>query len=149
MPTKRPSLPVLVGRAVTVRCPICGERRIRRRLLGTVDDCPRCELHFEREDGHWVGAVATNTMLAVGALVVAQFVLFALLYPDLTWQPLLIVNLTVGIVAPILFYPVSKMLWTALTLLMEPPRPGEVIDDYLWIGPDLPTRPGRPKPRTR
>ena len=143
----RPSLLRLVGRSLTVRCPVCGERRIHRRLLGVKADCPRCGLHFEREDGHWVGAVATNTMLAVGVLVIAQIVLFAVQYPDLEWSWLISVNLTIGIAAPILFYPVSKMLWTALTLLMEPPVPGEVDPEYAWELPDIPTRARRPSPR--
>ena len=42
-----------------------------------LDNCPRCDLRFERMEGHSLGAVAVNTV--VSAAVVLMAVVFALL----------------------------------------------------------------------
>ena len=42
-----------------------------------VVDCPNCGLHFERIEGHWLGAVATNTIMS--AIVVMATIVIALI----------------------------------------------------------------------
>ena len=35
-----------------------------------VEDCPTCGLHFERVEGHWIGAIGINTIVSFGALLI-------------------------------------------------------------------------------
>src|SRR5439155_12681997 len=62
-PTTQPSRGVTLWRGLTRRCPRCGGGNLFKRWFRMVPDCPRCALHFEREPGYWVGAVAINTMV--------------------------------------------------------------------------------------
>ena len=84
-----------------------------------VEKCPSCNLRFERVEGHWVGAVGMNTIFS-----------FALLF--LGWRFFLChvsrySHGRMGFVfaggygfVPLLFYPSSKTLWTAIDILMRP-----------------------------
>ena len=47
------------------RCPSCGSGGLFRGYFAMVADCPGCELHFERDEGYWVGAMIVNTAFAI------------------------------------------------------------------------------------
>ena len=53
----------VVWRGLTLACGVCGSRTLFRRceMFAMVDGCPRCGLHFERQEGQSLGAVAVNT----------------------------------------------------------------------------------------
>ena len=61
--TMHPSRGLMLWRGLTRRCPRCGGGKLFQRWFRMVPDCPHCGLHFEREPGYWVGAVAINTMV--------------------------------------------------------------------------------------
>jgi uncharacterized protein (DUF983 family) len=84
--------------------------------MNMVPDCPRCGLHFEREEGYWAGALAINIILVGGLFVIMFAIAIALTYPDLPVGPLLAVLVPVMIVGPIVAYPFSKTLWVAIDL---------------------------------
>ncbi len=103
-----------------LRCPNCGQGGLFRQWLRMVDRCPRCGLHFEREEGYWSGAVAINT-------VVTELVFFGILaiaviltWPDPPLAPLLIGALLVNVLFPLFFYPFSKTIWVAIDLCLHP-----------------------------
>ena len=77
------------------------------------EECPRCGLHFEREQGYWTGAMMIN--LAVTEIIfLALFVGLAVLWwPDPPWVRMLFILLGVNLAVPILFFPFSKTLWVA------------------------------------
>lgn len=124
----------MFGRGLTKRCPVCGHGRLFKRWVNMVEDCPRCRLHFERIEGHWIGAVAMNTVVSFGLLLVTIVVGLVLSLPDPKAAPLLIAALGVALVTPIAFYPFSKTLWTAIDVSMRPLEPGEVHPDWLPLG---------------
>ena len=79
-----------------------------------VDDCPGCGLHFEREPGYFVGAMAVNIM-AVGALFAVVFItLLALTLPDVPVAPLLAVLVPIAALGPLVLCPFSKTIWVAV-----------------------------------
>ena len=79
-----------------------------------VSDCPHCELHFEREPGYWVGAVAINTIV-IGILFTIVLIVFsAATVPDIPWVTLLMLEVPLMGLGPIAFYPYSKTLWVAV-----------------------------------
>ncbi|MGI9605880.1 MAG: hypothetical protein ACR2P0_07040, partial [Acidimicrobiales bacterium] len=90
---------------------------------------------FERREGQFIGAIGINTIVTFGCIMVALVVGAILMAPDIRVAPLLAVVVAVAVIVPLLFLPVSKTLWAAIDVVMDPPDPSEtpglefVIDD--------------------
>jgi uncharacterized protein (DUF983 family) len=108
---------LLLGRALRLRCPVCGQGRIFRSWLGMYERCPRCDWRYEREEGYFTGATAIN-------LVVSELVVAALVIPLAIMQtsPAVVIPLalTVPVLLPILGFRHSRSLWMALDLMLHP-----------------------------
>jgi len=115
----------MFGRAMLRRCPNCGGRRIFGRWLVLADDCPSCGIHFERQEGYWVGAVAINTVATVILFSVVFVGTMVLFWPDVPWGGILAVVVVMNLLFPIVFYPVSKTLWIAIDLAVHPEVRGD------------------------
>jgi uncharacterized protein (DUF983 family) len=108
-------------RGLTRRCARCGQGHLFRKWFKMVPDCPRCGLHFEREQGYWTGAIAVNTIVIGG--------LFALIFvgtliataPDIPIVPLLLVVVPLMAIGPLIIYPFSKTIWVAIDLAFLQP----------------------------
>ena len=122
---RTPSWGKLFARALLVRCPVCGQRKIFRRWLVMAERCPRCGFVFERQEGHFIGAVGMNTVITIVVLMGSIAVGMVLSSPGFAVVPILVVALSISIVLPILIHPMCRMLWTAIHLLMQPLEPGE------------------------
>lgn len=72
-----------------------------------------------------IGAVAMNTILTFGLLLLTLVVGFILTAPDFAVVPILVAGLAVAAVFPVFFYPFSQTTWTVIDLLMTPLEPGE------------------------
>ena len=100
-----------------------------------VERCPRCDLKFERIDGHMSGALGVNTVISIVVVFLVGIAGFVLTFPELPLTPLVTTITTVAVVFPVLFYPFSKTVWTAIDLRMRPPTCDEVRTRYAdWIG---------------
>nr|MBO2502514.1 DUF983 domain-containing protein [Thermoanaerobacterales bacterium] len=133
--------PLTVGRlllrGITMRCPVCGGRGLFRRWVHMVRHCPRCGFDLERIEGHWIGALGMNTIVTFGAVLVAVVIGFTVTYSSdstatLGWAVGAVV--AVAVVVPLLFYPVSKTLWSAIDLAMRPLEPDDGVDPR-WLPP--------------
>lgn len=110
-----------LGRGLTRHCARCGQGHLFRKWFTMLPDCPRCGLHFEREQGYWTGAIVVNTIVIGG--------LFALIFvgtliataPDIPIVPLLLVVVPLMAIGPLLFYPWSKTIWVAIDLAFLQP----------------------------
>jgi hypothetical protein len=99
-----------------------------------LERCPRCDLKFERVEGHLAGAVGINTVVSILVLFAVGIFGFVITYPELPLLPLVSTAIAVAIVFPIVFYPFSKTIWTAIDLRMRPPEGDEVLPGYGdWI----------------
>lgn len=116
----------LLWRGGTARCPACGAGGQHRWLVRMKPSCRRCGLTFERIEGHFIGAVGINTILSLGILLISLVVSLVVTFPDFPVSTLVAINVGVAILAPILFYPLSRMLWTAIDIAMRPLEPDEV-----------------------
>jgi uncharacterized protein (DUF983 family) len=113
-------------RAVIRRCPRCGSGKLFRHWFTMVERCPRCGMKFEREEGFFLGAYVVNfgaMMVAIAAFIAIGM---AVSLPDPNAGKLALGGVAVGILVPILFYPISKTVWSAVDLLMKPLEPKEV-----------------------
>jgi uncharacterized protein (DUF983 family) len=111
----------LFARALVRRCPNCGGRPIFDGWFRMRERCPRCGLHLHRgEEGYQVGAYMFNIIAA--ELIFAAIFLAVLIatWPDPPWDLLLYGGMALMIVAPIVFYPLSKTLFLAFDLVFRP-----------------------------
>jgi uncharacterized protein (DUF983 family) len=112
--TMQPSRGLMLWRGLTRRCARCGGGKLFTRWFRMAPDCPHCHLHYEREQGYWLGAVAINTGV-VGLLFAIVLIVFsALTIPDIPWVVLLLVEVPIMAIGPALFYPYSKTIWVAV-----------------------------------
>ena len=128
------TVPLLLWRGLARRCPLCGGGGLFRRWFTVVDRCPRCGFRLERIEGHWIGALGMNTIVTLGAVLVAVVVSFLLTYPDGSIAVALAVIVGTAILVPLAFFPVSKTLWSAIDLAMRPLEPDDDVDPR-WIPP--------------
>jgi Protein of unknown function (DUF983) len=89
------------------------------------ENCGGCGLHFEREQGYWVGALIINTAVAFATFLVLFVGGMALTWPDVPWGALGVITVVAMAVTPLLFYPLSKTLWMAMEMSWHPPEPHE------------------------
>ena len=93
-------------------------------------DCPRCGLHFEREPGYWIGAMAVNLAVTSALFVLGFAVALALTIPDIPVVPLIAIFVPLMIALPILYYPFSKTLWMAFDrAVLQRMDPKDVLDE--------------------
>lgn len=98
----------------TRRCPRCGSGHLFRHWLQMVPDCPRCGLHYEREQGYWAGALAINIIATGGLFAIVFVTLLAFTIPDVPVAELLAVLIPIALLGPIVYYPFSKTVWVAV-----------------------------------
>jgi uncharacterized protein (DUF983 family) len=125
----------LLARGLTRRCPLCGGRGLFRGWFTVRERCPRCSFRIERRiEGHWLGSLGMNTTVSFGALLVTLVVGFVVTYPDIPAAPLMGVAVGVAVVVPLVFFPFSKTLWSAIDLAMRPLEPDDDVDPD-WLPP--------------
>lgn len=102
-----------IGRALRLRCPVCGQGRLFRGWFAMEDRCPSCGLDLKREQGYYVGAMYINygvtamVMLGIGIpLAMRNLSLFQISWPLALF----------ALVFPINFFRWSKSLWLGIDL---------------------------------
>lgn len=130
-PQTAPTNGQLVRRALRRRCPYCGGRGFLTSWFTLAERCPTCGLATDRVVGHWVGAVGMNTMLTFGALFLVLFVGLIGSYPDIAVLPVLVASVAAAVLVPIVAWPYSQTLWTAIDIMMRPVTPEELDPRYL------------------
>jgi uncharacterized protein (DUF983 family) len=115
----------MLARGLVQHCPLCGQGRLFRRWFTMVERCPRCRLRFERIEGHWVGSLGMNTIVSFTVLFVVVVAGLVLSHPTYRMAPLVAAAAFTAIAMPLVFFPSSKTLWTAIDLVMRPLEPDE------------------------
>ena len=106
---------------------MCGSGELFRRWFVICERCPRCAFKFERVEGHWIGAIAINTIAAFGLMLASIVVGAFLTYPHVPFVPVVTVAVSIAVLVPVLFLPSSRTLWTAIDLWMTPAEPLESV----------------------
>src|SRR6478752_8520951 len=114
--TPPPSRASMFWRGFTMRCARCGSGHLFKGYLRMVPDCPRCGLHFEREQGYWAGALAINIVATAGLFAIVFVALLVATIPNVPVAPLLAILVPIAVLGPIVFYPFSKTVWVAVDL---------------------------------
>ena len=122
---RRPSPLLMLVRGLFRRCPNCGGGKLFRNWLAMKEQCPRCGLRFEREEGFFLGAYVVNFGVVLVALAVFCIVGVIVTLPDPPVVALTAIGMIGSAAIAIGFYPVSKTFWSAIDLIMTPVKPGE------------------------
>jgi uncharacterized protein (DUF983 family) len=113
---------VLLLRALTLRCAICGGGGLFQNWFKIKEQCPTCGFVFARgESGYQLGSMAIDLVVP---LVVWFFGFFGILiwtWPNPPWTLLQWGSAAFMIIFPLLLYPVSHTLAIALDVLVRPP----------------------------
>lgn len=124
-------------RGVLRRCPVCGGGHLFRRWLHMAPACPTCGFVFKRVPGQWLGSWFLN-VIAVQAVVCALlFAAVAATWPDT--PSALLIGLAVGaaVAVPLLFFPFSRTIWSAIDLIMKPIGFDEGVAPGLFLEAEL------------
>ncbi len=122
----------MMRRGFAKHCARCGSGLLFTNWFDIVDDCPRCGLHFEREEGYWAGALAINIGFTAAVFAIALITALAFTIPKVPVAPILAVLIPLMIVLPIVFYPFSKTIWVAVDrALLQHMDAGERLDEQM------------------
>jgi uncharacterized protein (DUF983 family) len=123
----------LLARGLALRCPLCGAGRLFRRWFVMRERCARCGFRLERVEGHWLGAWFLNVLVSSTAVLVAVVLGSVATYPG-ALAPAVAAVAATAVVVPLVFFPWSKTLWSAIDLAMRPLEPDDDVDPR-WIPP--------------
>lgn len=134
----KPTAGVLLKRGLLKRCPRCGAGRLYQRWFRMVERCPACGLRFEREPGFFIGAYFINFAITEGLLfavvMVFLFVKDANNDASVVWP--LVAGGLFAVFAPLLFYPWSRTIWSAIDLAMTPLELNEIVAAHDAVEPE-------------
>lgn len=113
----------LVGRAMRLACPLCGQGGLFRNWFVMHERCPHCGVKYEREPGFFLGSIYINYGLtALIATIVYPVLLIGWGWPK---EPLLAGTLAFVVIFPMLWFPWARSLWIGFDQWRDP-RDGEV-----------------------
>ena len=103
---------------IRLRCPRCGVGRLYAKPFKMFDDCPTCNLRFEREQGYFIGAMyinyaATVAIAVPGYLLLDAFTSLTINYQLALWVPF-------AVIFPLLFFHHARSLWLVLDHFFNP-----------------------------
>ncbi|MEX1218539.1 MAG: DUF983 domain-containing protein [Acidimicrobiales bacterium] len=108
------------------RCAVCGQGHLFRRWFSMLERCPRCDLKFERIEGHWTGDLGINTIVSFGALLIVLLIGFLGFWPTPPITAIIIAAVCAAGLLPLAFFPFSKTIWLAIDVMMRPIESNEV-----------------------
>jgi len=111
-------LALVLGRAVRLRCPRCGEGELFHGWFTMPARCTFCGIAFEREQGYFVGAIYVNYGVTVVIAVAGYLVLWS--RTTISTAAQLALWIPFVIVFPLWFFRYSRALWLALAYLFDP-----------------------------
>ncbi|MEP6509603.1 MAG: DUF983 domain-containing protein [Gemmatimonadales bacterium] len=111
----------MLWRALTLRCPHCGGRRILADWFHLKERCPRCGLHLHREeDDYFLGAYMVALMFVEALFAFGFLIVLLVTWPDPPWDAIQYVGSVVLIIGVLAAYPFAKTLWLAIDLVFRP-----------------------------
>lgn len=115
-------------RALRLRCPNCGIGRPVRGWFRLRHACAVCGMRLDRgeDEDYYLGGMFFNIMVSETLFAVAFGIVVAVLWPRVPWDDIEYGLITAMVIVPIVFYPMSRLLWLAIDLLLRPPDEAEM-----------------------
>lgn len=115
----------VIGRAVRLRCPVCGVGPLFRGFTA-LPECSNCHFRFEREAGYFTNSIAFNYII-VGTAITCIIVPLAY-FGTFGVRGELILGLGMAVLLPILCLLHVRALWLAVDVIVRPPTAPEFSD---------------------
>ncbi|MFI5042357.1 MAG: DUF983 domain-containing protein [Acidimicrobiales bacterium] len=112
----------MLRRGLICHCPRCGAGHLFESWFHLREHCPRCGMRFEREEGFWLGGYVINFATGEAGLLVLLAILIGMLANNAQPNVALFVaiGMALAIGGPILMFPYSRTVWSAIDLSMRP-----------------------------
>lgn len=111
----------MIWRAMTLRCPHCGSRRILLDWFHLKERCPRCGLHLHREEtDYFLGAYMVALMIMEGFFAISFALVLVITWPDPPWDAIQYGGSALLLIGVLAAYPFAKTLWLAIDLIFRP-----------------------------
>lgn len=125
----------MLWRGLRLRCARCGGGGVFESWFRLTERCPSCGYRFEREEGFWLGGYVINFGVVEAIIGAALFgyVIAGARNPDVSAVPVVVVGVVAAVVGPVVFFPFSRTVWSAIDLAMRPLEPAEAADALLYI----------------
>jgi uncharacterized protein (DUF983 family) len=129
----RPSL--MLARGVIRHCPRCGAGDLFISWFKLRERCPGCGLRFEREEGFWLGGYVINFATGEAGILVLLAALIVVLANGGQINAVLFVSLgaVTAVLGPVLTFPSSRTIWSAIDLVMRPLSDEERISAQAFV----------------
>ncbi len=110
------------------KCPHCGNGSVIARHFRVHPRCESCGFRFARDGdpAYFNGAMFVNYMMSAGLFVVAFFAIIMASRPNVPWDMIAVVAPLVAVGAVVLFYPISKMIWLTVDVMLRPVTEDEI-----------------------
>ena len=118
----------LFWRAMRLRCPHCGGKPVLQSWFRLRERCGVCGLRLERGEAedYYLGGMMFNLFLSELVFAGLFLVLVIVLWPNVPWTALEYGIAAAVCIAPLLFYPMSKLLWLAFDIAFRPVTAAEM-----------------------
>jgi uncharacterized protein (DUF983 family) len=110
-----PSNSMLIRRALTRKCPVCGRGDTFATHFRMNRECPSCHVIFWKDPGESLGAMYVDYAVATVALLTAWLILYFTTHLSDAAQ-IAIVG-AVAVASILICYPISRSIWTVLVYL--------------------------------
>src|SRR5690606_30987936 len=110
-----------VGRALRLRCPLCGQGKLFRNWFRMHPACPHCGVDLQREPGFYLGSIYFNYGLTALITAIAYP---AMMFNGVSDRYLVPGTLAFALLFPLWFFRYARSLWAGFDQYMDP-RPGE------------------------
>jgi uncharacterized protein (DUF983 family) len=115
-------------RALRLRCPFCGQKKMFYMWLKSFERCANCGFRFDRaEPDYYIGAYTINLIVAELLVVGAMLIVMFSTWPDVPWETMPWALSGFAVLGPLLTYPFSKSLWLAIDLIFRPAEPKDFL----------------------
>ncbi|MEO8620337.1 MAG: DUF983 domain-containing protein [bacterium] len=119
---------LLASRALRLRCPHCGNGRVLSGFNTVHDRCSACGFRFCRsDDDYFSGAMFFGMMIGETLAVLAIGAAIWITYPNVPWSFLQYAIPVVLLGVMILLFPISRVVWLAIDVMLRPVEPSELV----------------------
>ena len=119
---------LLASRALRLRCPNCGKGRVLSGFNTVHNHCSACGFRFTRsDDNYFSGAMFFGMMIGETLAVMAIGAAIWITYPNIPWTFLQYAIPVVLLGVMIALFPVSRVVWLAIDVLLRPVEASELV----------------------
>jgi uncharacterized protein (DUF983 family) len=112
---------------VRLRCPNCRSGKVIQGWYGLKQRCSVCNFLYERSDeNYFQGAMIVNFLIGGFSFAASLLAVLVLSWPEVPWDALTYGVPVALLVFMVLLYPVSRVVWLTVDVMLRPVTPEEL-----------------------